>query len=44
VWLALGAGVGVALGAATHHMAVWLAVGVALGAAIDIVVQKRPPD
>ncbi len=43
VWLAVGAGVGAALGAATHHIAVWLAVGVALGAVIDIVVRKRRP-
>ena len=41
VWLAVGPGVGAALGAATHNMAVWLAVGVALGAVIDIIVRKR---
>jgi len=43
VWLAVGAGVGAALGATTHHMAIWLAVCVALGAAIDIIVQRKRP-
>jgi hypothetical protein len=41
IWLAVGAGIGAALGAATHNMAVWLAVGVALGVAVDLIVQGR---
>ena len=43
VWLAVGAGIGVALGAATHNMGVWLAVGVAVGAVIDVVVRRGRP-
>ncbi|HEY2630594.1 MAG TPA: hypothetical protein VGI57_15800 [Usitatibacter sp.] len=32
-WIAIGAGVGAAVGAATDNMGLWVAIGVALGAA-----------
>lgn len=34
-WLAMGAGIGVAMGVATGNLALWLAIGVAIGAAMD---------
>jgi hypothetical protein len=34
IWIALGAGVGVALGLAMNNLALWLAVGVGIGLAI----------
>jgi hypothetical protein len=34
IWIALGAGVGVALGLAMNNLAPWLAVGVGIGLAI----------
>lgn len=34
IWIALGAGVGVALGIAMNNLALWLAIGVAAGLAI----------
>ena len=33
-WIAIGAGVGAAMGAATDNMGQWVAIGVALGAAV----------
>jgi hypothetical protein len=41
VWLAVGAGVGVALGAATHRIALGLALGIALGAIVDVLALRR---
>lgn len=41
IWIALGAGVGAAIGAATHDMAVALGIGVAVGAAIDLTIASR---
>ena len=41
LWLAVGAGVGLAIGAATHHTPLGLAVGVALGAVIDLLLLRR---
>ncbi len=34
IWIAIGAGVGVALGLAMDNLALWLAVGVGIGLAI----------
>ncbi len=34
--MALGISIGVAIGAATDNLGLWLAVGVALGAAFDV--------
>ncbi len=33
-WIAIGAGVGVAIGAATDNIGLWVAIGVAIGVAI----------
>ncbi len=40
-WLAVGAGVGVALGAALDQLALGLALGTAFGAAIDVFLHMR---
>ena len=34
VWLALGAGIGTAIGAATQNIGMWLAIGAGMGVAI----------
>jgi hypothetical protein len=34
IWIALGAGLGVALGLAMNNLALWLAIGVGVGLAI----------
>jgi len=34
MWIAIGAGVGVALGVAMDNLALWLAIGVGIGLAI----------
>ena len=34
VWLALGAGIGTAIGAATQNIGMWLALGAGIGAAM----------
>jgi hypothetical protein len=34
MWIAIGAGVGVALGVAMDNLALWLAIGVGIGIAI----------
>jgi hypothetical protein len=39
-WIAIGAGIGVALGVAMDNMAVWLPVGIALGVAIGAVTTR----
>lgn len=39
-WTAVGVGVGVAIGAATHSLALWTAIGVALGALIGFVLER----
>ncbi len=41
IWIATGAGVGAAMGAATHQMGTWLGIGVALGAAIGMLQAQR---
>jgi hypothetical protein len=41
VWIATGAGVGVAMGAATHQMGTWLGIGVAVGAAMGMILGRR---
>lgn len=40
-WLAVGAGVGVALGAAFDQLALGLALGAAFGAAMDVISHMR---
>ena len=34
-WIAIGAGVGVALGVALDNIGLWLAIGIAIGAAMS---------
>jgi hypothetical protein len=41
VWIAVGIGVGVAIGASTHAIAVWICVGVVAGAVIGAAVARR---
>jgi hypothetical protein len=41
VWIAVGIGVGVAIGAATHSMPIWICVGVVAGAAVGAVTSRR---
>lgn len=41
VFVALGAGIGVALGAGSHHIAQGLALGVSFGVAIGALVDRR---
>jgi hypothetical protein len=43
VAIALGIGSGTAIGAATHHMALWVSIGAALSIAIALVMGKRSP-
>ena len=43
MFVALGAGIGVAIGASTHHMAEYLALGVGIGAALGATVYRRGP-
>jgi len=38
--LAIGVGVGTAIGVATDNLGLWLALGVAIGAAIGVVQKK----
>jgi len=40
-WLAVGAPVGVALGAAFDHLALGLALGVTFGSVIDVIMHMR---
>jgi hypothetical protein len=47
VWLAVGVGVGVAMGAATQALAIWICIGTIAGAAIGVVLSllgKATPD
>jgi hypothetical protein len=48
VWLALGAGIGTAIGAATQNTGVWLAlgagIGVAIGAALSAIKGRKDED
>jgi hypothetical protein len=39
--IAIGAGVGAAMGSATHHMGVWLSLGVGVSLAIGIAIRDR---
>ena len=41
VWVAIGAGIGVAMGAATDNMGMRLAVGVGIGAAVGAALDSR---
>jgi len=41
IWAATGLGVGVAMGAATHSMGLWIVIGVALGSVIGFVLDRR---
>jgi hypothetical protein len=41
VWIAVGIGGGVAIGAGTHAMAVWICIGVVAGAVIGAAVGRR---
>src|ERR1700678_2404334 len=41
VFIAVGAAIGVAIGAGTHHMAEYLALGVGIGAALGVAVSRR---
>ena len=43
VWIALGAGFGTAMGAATQNMGMWLALGMAIGVAIGAYASMRKP-
>jgi hypothetical protein len=40
VWIAVGIGAGVAIGAATHSMALWICIGVVAGAAIGAAARR----
>jgi hypothetical protein len=40
-WTAVGVGVGVAIGAATHSLAFWTAIGVAVGAVVGFVLDRQ---
>lgn len=40
-WLALGAGIGAAIGAATKNIGVWLPIGVAIGLALGVGMSRR---
>jgi hypothetical protein len=47
VWVAVGVGAGVAMGAATQALALWICIGAIAGAAIGLVlslVGKATPD
>jgi hypothetical protein len=39
-WIAIGAGIGVALGVAMDNMPLWLAVGIGLGVAIGALATR----
>jgi hypothetical protein len=41
VWTAVGIGVGVALGAANHSMAIWICIGAIGGVALGAVLGRR---
>jgi len=41
MWVAIGAGVGAAFGAATDSRGLWLAIGVAVGAAFGAALSNR---
>jgi hypothetical protein len=43
VWVAVGIGAGVAMGAATHSMAIWICFGVVAGVAIGAILGRRRP-
>jgi hypothetical protein len=40
-WIAIGAGVGVALGVAMDNLGLWLAIGVGIGVAIGVVKARK---
>jgi hypothetical protein len=44
VWLALGTGIGSAIGAATHNIGVWLALGAGIGVAIGAALSMMKSD
>ena len=41
VWIAIGAGIGTALGVAMNNIGLWLAIGVAIGAALGAARIKK---
>jgi hypothetical protein len=41
VWTAVGVGIGVAIGAALHDLAVWTAIGAAIGALAEFFIGKK---
>ena len=41
IWISVGIGVGVAIGAATHSMALWMCLGLVVGAANGVVLDRR---
>jgi hypothetical protein len=41
IWIAVGIGVRVAIGAATHSLALWICIGVVAGAVIGAVASRR---
>ena len=44
IWTATGFGVGVAMGAATYLIGLWVAIGVAIGGAIGFVLDRQQSD
>ena len=43
IWIAVGIGAGVAIGAGTHQLALWLCVGVVLGAVVGFIAGRQRP-
>ena len=43
MWIAIGIGVGAAMGVAMDDMGVWVALGVAGGAAVGAVLSRKKP-
>jgi uncharacterized membrane protein YphA (DoxX/SURF4 family) len=41
MWIAIGAGIGTAIGVATKNFALWIAICVALGIAIGTIATKK---
>ena len=41
MWIAIGAGIGTALGAATDNMGMWLALGVSMGLIFGTFMGRR---
>lgn len=43
LWIAMGVGVGAAIGSATHSIAIWIAIGAGVGAQPQLRSNKRIP-